>query len=84
MQALQDAMIYVRRELDASGLPLAWLAEGEPGDLGLPIFAPTGYGVHFQHRVERTIARQVTEMATAITAVLGERARRRAARAASR
>src|SRR4051812_35393298 len=80
VQALQDAMIYARRELDASGLPLTWLDEGEPGDLGLPLFAPIGYGVYFQHRIERYIERQVREMATALTAILQERARRRAAR----
>jgi hypothetical protein len=80
VQALQVALEDARRELDASELPLTWLDEGEPGDLGLPFSAPTGYGLHFQRRVERYIERQHREMAGALTSILRERARRRAAR----
>jgi hypothetical protein len=80
VQALQIAMEDARRELDASGLPLTWVDEGEPGDLGLPLAAPTGYGLHFQQRVERFIERAHREMAGALTSVLRERTRRRAAR----
>ncbi len=80
VHALQLALEDARRELDASGLPLTWLDEGEPGDLGLPLSAPTGYGLSFQQRVERYIERRQREMAGALTSVLRERARRRAAR----
>jgi hypothetical protein len=81
VQALQLALEHARRELDASGLPLAWLDEGEPGDLGLPLSAPTGYGLHFQQSIERYIERRLREMAGALTSMMRERARRRAARA---
>ncbi|MFT3768499.1 MAG: hypothetical protein QM820_23885 [Minicystis sp.] len=84
VQALQIALEDARRELDASGLPLTWLDEGEPGDLGLPLSAPTGFGLSFQQRVERYIERQLREMAGALTAVLREGARRRADRAKSK
>jgi hypothetical protein len=80
IQALQNALEDARRVLDASGVPLTWTEEGEVGDLGLPFSAPTGYGVAFQHRVESGIDRERREMAGALTAVLGERARRREAR----
>lgn len=80
VQALQDAMVCARHELDRSGLPLAWLNEGEPGDLGLPLPIPTAYGVCFQHRIEKYVARQALEIGGAVTAVLRERARRRARR----
>src|SRR4051812_14714818 len=43
VQALRMAMVYARRELDASGLPLMWL-DNEPGDVGLPLPAPACCG----------------------------------------
>lgn len=78
LQALQLATRYARRELDASGLALTWLEEGEPGNLGLPLAVPDCYGVHFQHRIERYVEEQVLEIGSAVTVVLQERARRRA------
>jgi hypothetical protein len=80
IQALQLAMEYARRELDASGRELTWLNDLEPGDIGLPFFAPAGYGFWFQRRCERWLERQVHEMSAAVTAIVRERARRRASR----
>jgi hypothetical protein len=83
IQSLQLAMDYARRELDASGVDLTWLDEHQPGDLGLPFSAPTGYGLYFQRRCEQWLERKTLEMANALTAVIQERARRRAARSGS-
>lgn len=80
IHALQLALDGARRAIDASGLPLTWVDEGEPGDLGLPLSAPIGFGLSFQRRVEQSIERETGEMAGALTTVLRERARRRAAR----
>ncbi len=84
VQALQLALIDARRELDASGLPISQFADGEPGDLGLPYSAPSGWGVYFQHRIEHYIQRQELELASALTAILRERARWRAKHAADK
>ena len=80
IQALQLALDYARRELDASGLDITWLEPHTPGDYGLPFSADTTYGVFFQHRLEQYMEQQTLEMGTAVTAVILERARRRAAR----
>jgi hypothetical protein len=80
VHALQLALEAARHEIDASGLAVTWLDEGEPGDLGLPLSAPIGYGLYFQQRVERSMQRQTREMAAVLSAVLQERARRRANR----
>ena len=81
IQTLQLALEYARRELDASGLALTWLDPHAPGDIGLPFSAPDGYGLAFQQRIEHYIERRKLEMTFAVTAVLQERARRRAHRA---
>jgi hypothetical protein len=81
IQALQLALEYARRELDASGLPLTWLDRHMPGDIGLPFSVPWSWGLPFQHRLERYIKRQELEIMSAVTAVLQERARRRATEA---
>lgn len=78
IQALQIALEYARRTLDASGLSLTLFENGEPGDLGLPFAVPTAYGVAFQHRCEQYLERERLEMSSAVGAVLRERARRRA------
>ena len=80
IQALQQALAYARRELDASGLGITWLDEYQPGHLGLPFSVDTTYGVFFQHRLEHYLEQQTLEMGTAVKAVLLERMRRRAAR----
>ncbi len=76
VQALQDAMVCARRELDASGLRLTWL-DGEPGALDLPLSVPTGWGLDFQQRLERYIRRESLELARAIAAAGKAKARRR-------
>lgn len=77
VQALQDAMVCARRELDASGLRLTWL-DGEPGALDLPLSVPTGWGLDFQRRLERYIERESRRLALAITAAGKAKERRRA------
>ena len=78
IQALQMALEYARRKLDASGLGITWLDRHMPGDIGLPFFAPWSWGLPFQRRIERYIKQQELEIMSAATAVLQERARRRA------
>ena len=82
VQALQEAMAYARRKLDASGLPVTWL-DGEPGAVDLPLSVPTGWGLAFQRRLERYVKRAETNFALAVTAA-GEARERRRVRAASR
>jgi hypothetical protein len=77
VQALQDAMVCARRELDASGLRLTWL-DGEPGALGLPFSVPIGWGLDFQRRLERYIQRESRKLARAVTAAGKAKERRRA------
>jgi hypothetical protein len=79
IQALQLAFTYARHELDGSGLSLTWLDPHAPGDIGLPFSAPSTYGVYFQRRIEHYIERQELELGAALTAILHERARGRAA-----
>jgi hypothetical protein len=79
VHALQMALEYARRAIDASGLDLTWLDPHMPGDIGLPLSAPWTWGLPFQRRIERYIKRQELEIMSAVTAVLQERARRRAA-----
>jgi hypothetical protein len=55
-------MLHARRELDASGLRLTWL-DGEVGDVGLPLSAPTGWGFDFQRRLERHLRREELKFA---------------------
>lgn len=76
LQALQLAMFYARRALDRSGLTLVWL--DEPGDTGLPLSAPSGFGFDFQRRVERLMRREELRFARAVTAAAKAAARRRA------
>ena len=75
IQALQLAMLYARHRLDATKLPLTWL-DGEPGDIGLPLSAPTGWGLDFQRRLERYLRREEIRLARAITAAAKHREHR--------
>ncbi|MFT3764081.1 MAG: hypothetical protein QM820_00930 [Minicystis sp.] len=84
VQALQLAMEYARRALDASGVAVTLFEHGEPGDTGLPFAAPIGYGFYFQRRLEAYMEREKLEMATTLSSVLQDRARMRAARGPSR
>ncbi len=79
IQALQLALTYARHELDASGLALTWRDPHAPGDIGLPLSAPSTYGVYFQRRIEHYIEREELEIGAALSAILLERARGRAA-----
>lgn len=81
IQALQLALKYARLELDASGLDITWLDPHAPGDFGLPFSAPDSWGLPFQRRIEHYIEHQELEIMSAVTAVLQERARRRASMA---
>lgn len=72
VQALQLAMRYARSQLDASGLALTW-QDGEPGDIGLPLCAPVGWGLDLQRRIERYIEREEAKFARAATAAANKR-----------
>ncbi|APR87800.1 hypothetical protein A7982_13149 [Minicystis rosea] len=80
LQALQLAIVRARRMLDASGLPLLWLSDGEPGDVGIPLPAPTGNGFAFQRKMERYLERQDKQWNDAVAAFLKERERLQAAK----
>lgn len=80
LQAMLLAADYARRALDATGLPLTWL-DGEPGDVGIPFAVPTGYGLDFQRRLERYVARAYERFGTAVSSILINRDRRLAKRA---
>jgi methyltransferase (TIGR00027 family) len=82
LQALQLALARARRMLDASGLPLLWLPDGEPGDVGIPLAVPTGHGFQFQRKLERYVERESKRFEEAVAAFLKEKERRRAARSA--
>jgi hypothetical protein len=66
LQALQLATEYARRTIDASGLVLTWLKGMEPGDVGLPLAAPIGWGLDFQLRLERRMAQAEQRVARAV------------------
>lgn len=68
-------MILARRKLDASKLPLVWMG-GEPGAIGLPLSAPTGWGLDFQRRLERYLRREARKFARAVLAAGKARERR--------
>jgi hypothetical protein len=80
IQALQLALEYARRKRDASGIDITWLDPHMPGDIGLPLSVPWSWGLPFQRRLEHYIEQQTLEIMSAVTAVLQERSRRRAAK----
>ena len=80
LQALQMAILRARRMLDASGLPLLWLADGVPGDVGIPLPVPTGNGFEFQRKMERYVEREDKRFNEAVAAFLKEKERREAAK----
>lgn len=81
VQAIQLAMLYARHRLDATRLPLTWL-DGEPGDIGLPLSAPTEWGPDFQRRLERYLRREEIKFARAVSVAVKHRERRAARQAA--
>lgn len=74
LQALQLALIYARRKLDASGLPLTSFGS-EPGDVGIPLPAPNTLGFPFQRKIERYMERESKRFSEAVAAFLKERER---------
>jgi hypothetical protein len=58
VQALQDAMMYARHELDRCAIPLTWL-EGEADDFGLPHAVPSYPGSGIRQKVEHYIDQQL-------------------------
>lgn len=80
LQAIQLAILRARRMLDASGLPLLWLADGVPGDVGIPLPVPTGNGFAFQRKLERYIERKDREFNEAVAEFLKEKERLRDAK----
>lgn len=57
LQALQSALLDVRRALEPFAARLTWL--GEPGELGLPLPVPDYFGGAFRRRVEALVEREV-------------------------
>jgi hypothetical protein len=85
LQALQLALVQARRMLDASGLPFLLRGEGDPpGDVGIPLPAPTTHGFEFQRRMERYMERESKRFDEALAAFFREGERRRAAKKATR
>lgn len=56
--ALQNALRVIRLLLLRSKVPLRWELT-KTNDIGLPMAAPTGYGVRFQRRLERYMEAEV-------------------------
>ena len=62
VQALQDAMMYARYELDRCRLSLTWL-DGESDDYGLPRTVPSFPGTGLREKIEAIIDRQLKRFA---------------------
>ena len=77
LQALQLALRFARRSLDALGRPLLWLEDGTPGDVGIPVGPSGGCGLDLQLRLERHIEEEERALGEGVAAFLRERARRR-------
>jgi hypothetical protein len=61
MAALQNALIGIRCILEQSGIPLRW--EGSDEDFtGFPMDVPSGFGLAFQHRIEKVIETEIEEL----------------------
>ena len=54
VQAIQDAMMYARHELDRSGLRLTWL-DGDADDFGLPRSIPSYPRTGIREKIEKYI-----------------------------
>jgi hypothetical protein len=84
LQALQLSFEYVRKNLDRSGLVLAWLDGGEPGDVAIPRLIPNGWGLAFERKLERYVDREVRRYVNAVSMFLDTRAKKRAHRKAQK
>ncbi len=61
MAALQNALTGIRSKLVQSGIPLRW--EGSNEDFaGFPMDVPSGFGLAFQHRIEKVIETEIEEL----------------------
>lgn len=80
LQAMQLAILRARRMLDASDVPLLWLSDGVPGDVGIPLPVPTGHGFELQRKMERYVEREDKRCTEAVAAFLKEKERLAAAK----
>jgi hypothetical protein len=79
MAALQNALIGIRSKLVQSGIPLRWEGSDENYP-GFPMDVPSGFGLAFQHRIEKMIETEIEELVRPIR----ERHERREALRAAR
>jgi hypothetical protein len=57
LEALQLALVALRRELEPFGPRLTWT--GEPGELGLPLLIPDFFGGEVRRRLEGLVQREL-------------------------
>jgi hypothetical protein len=57
MEAIQLALVAMRRELEPFGPRLTWT--GEPGELGLPLLIPDFFGGEVRRRLEGLVQREI-------------------------
>src|SRR2546428_658286 len=57
LEAIQLALVEVRRELEPFGPRLTWT--GEPGELGLPLLIPDFFGGEVRRRLEALVQREI-------------------------
>ncbi len=79
MAALQNALVGIRSKLVQKGIPLRW--EGSHEDFaGFPMDVPSGFGLAFQHRIEKVIETEIEELVRPIRELNERREAQRAAR----
>ncbi|MBK9260441.1 MAG: hypothetical protein IPM54_11465 [Polyangiaceae bacterium] len=61
MAALQNALIGIRQLLERTGIPLRWEGSDE-NYAGFPMDVPSGFGLAFQHRIEKMIETEIEEL----------------------
>jgi len=57
LEAIQLALVAMRRELEPFGARLTWT--GEPGELGLPLLIPDFFGGEVRRRLEGLVQREI-------------------------
>jgi hypothetical protein len=57
LEAIQLALVALRRELEPFGPRLTWT--GEPGELGLPLLIPDFFGGEVRRRLEGLVQREI-------------------------
>jgi hypothetical protein len=79
MAALQNALIGIRQVILRTGVPLRW--EGMDEDvIGFPVNIPSGFGLAFEHRIEKMIETEVEELMRPIRERHAQRQRQRETR----